>query len=95
MFQQKILPVHPTRQTMRWDQLGTWHPQLYMTTRSFKNRDAIRIITMEFPQQRPVDHKKNFGILPTPGEFYASALDPFLLGDILQKHLPLQTGLSL
>ncbi|MGZ8550624.1 MAG: M14 family zinc carboxypeptidase [Chitinophagaceae bacterium] len=64
--------------------LGTWaSTAVHDEEDPSKNRDAIRIITMEFPgSKRPVDHKKELqAFYQRQVEVYAAALRSVFLGD--------------
>lgn len=64
--------------------LGTWaSTAVHHDEDPSKNRDAIRIITMEFPgSKRPVDHKKELrAFYQWQVEVYAAALKAVFLGE--------------
>ena len=64
--------------------LGTWaSTAVYDEKDPFQNRDAIRIITMEFPgSKRPVDHKKNLeAFYQQQVVIYAKGIKSVFLGE--------------
>lgn len=64
--------------------LGTWaSTAVYDDDDLSKNRDAIRIITMEFPgSKRPVDHKKNLKVFyQQQVVIYANGIKSVFLGE--------------
>jgi hypothetical protein len=69
--------------------LGTWAATAVVDNENpNNNRDAIRIITMEFPgSKRPVDHKKEMqSYYRQQVEIYATALRTIFLGDYFTEN---------